>query len=77
MCVSPRFYCTVDLLRELCSRKARAKRQESYHVECKKWLKTMVENSNNLHENEIHRVDNPSNEGSKNTLFYQTGPKVS
>ena len=32
MCVSPRFYCTVDLLRELCLRKARVKRKESCHA---------------------------------------------
>ena len=35
----------------------------------------MDENSNTLNENEIHRVDNPSNEDSKNILLFPGGPK--
>ena len=34
----------------------------------------MIENSNTLYENEIHRVDSPSNEDSKNITFCQGDP---
>ena len=34
----------------------------------------MVENSNTSYENEIYRADSPSNEDSKNIIFFQGGP---
>ena len=34
----------------------------------------MAENSNTLYENEIYRVDSPSNEDSKNIFFCHGGP---
>ena len=39
----------------------------------KNWVK-MVKISNVLYEIEIHRVDSPFNEGSKNIIFCQGGP---
>ena len=35
----------------------------------KKWAKN-GQNSNSLYENEVHRVDSPSNEDSKNIQFF-------